>query len=253
MTLEKHRAISPSQAVHDVIAPELPERVRWHRLLLLTAAAMGVTAVVTTLLIFIDPVQITGQNGWYKPLKFAISISVYSVSLSWLIGLLRRGRRAAEIAGTVSAIALLIEMVIIVGAAAVGTTSHFNVSTPLHVVMLTVMAVSTVVIWAMALVVAIAVIVNPGTDHARNLTVRAATLVGLIGMGLGSLMVFPTAQQLDGGGVVGAHAVGVPDGGVGRWSRPAGTRLEHRWRRSAHSSLCWNACSPASADAFAGT
>ena len=35
---------------------------------------------------FVDPREVTGLNVWLKPLKFAISTAIYSVTLSWLVG-----------------------------------------------------------------------------------------------------------------------------------------------------------------------
>ena len=132
-----------------------------------------------------------------------------------------------------SAIGLLIEMVIIVGFAAIGETSHFNVATPLHTVMWSVMASSIVVVWLMVLVVAIALFRSPGADAARTLAIRAGVLLAIVGMGLAFLMTSPTDAQLnDFQGVAGAHAVGIADGGPGLpilgWSTVAGDlRVPH--------------------------
>ena len=79
---------------------------------------MVLLAVFATVASFVDPREVTGVNVWLKPLKFAISTAVYSVTLSWLLGQLRRMRRAAWIAGTVATVGLAIELVIITGFAA---------------------------------------------------------------------------------------------------------------------------------------
>ena len=104
-----------------------------NRVLLAVAAVMAATAVVTTVLAIVDPVQIVGRNGWLKPLKFSISIAVYALTIAWLLTLLpeRRQRLGRGIAWVIAA-AMAVEMAAIVGAVAAGTTSHFNVSTPLH-------------------------------------------------------------------------------------------------------------------------
>lgn len=207
--------------------------VRWHRPLLGLAALMGALAVAATVLAVVDPREILGQNAWFKPLKFALSIAIYSVTLAWLIGMLQRFERAGRWAGTVAVGALAVESVIITWAAAVGTTSHFNVSSPLHAVLWEVMGASIVLVWLMTMVVGIALWISRVPDRARSLTVKAGIVLALIGMALAFLMTQPQSYQLDDfEGVVGAHAVGVPDGGPGLpllgWSTEGGDlRVPH--------------------------
>ncbi|WP_150460448.1 hypothetical protein [Nesterenkonia ebinurensis] len=211
----------------------LPRPDRWHRPLIGLALVMVALSVVTVVLAIIDPREILGQNAWFKPLKFALSIAIYAVTLAWLIGQVRRLRRVADALGTVTALALVVEIVIIVGAAALGTTSHFNVATPLNTTLWAVMAVSITIVWLASLVVGAAVALSPGPDPARNLAVRAGVILGVVGMALAFLMTGPSEDQLnDFQGVAGAHAVGVDDGGAGMpffgWSTEGGDlRIPH--------------------------
>jgi hypothetical protein len=211
----------------------LPRPDRWHRPLLWLAALMGVLTLVTVVLSVVDPSPVTGHNAWFKPLKFAVSIAIYALTLAWLIGQVRRFRRLADIAGTVTVIALLIEMVIIVGAAAAGITSHFNVATPFNAALWAAMAGSIVVVWVLALAIGIALLFNPLPDRARTRAIRAGVLFGVVGMGLAFLMTSPTAEQLANfQGIAGAHAVGVADDGPGLpvlgWSTVGGDlRIPH--------------------------
>ena len=140
-------------------ATELPS-IRWHRPLLWLAAVMALLTVSALVARFADPREVTGTNLWDKPLKFAISTVIYSVSWSWLIGHLQKSRRVASILGTVIAVALAVELTIITGAAAAGTTSHFNVSTPFNTAMWSIMGVSISVLWAATLVVSIILLRN---------------------------------------------------------------------------------------------
>ena len=210
-----------------------PQPDRWHRPLLGLAVLSGLLALVVAVLAVADPQEVTGQDAWLKPLKFALSIGIYALTLAWLLGQVQRGRRAAGRAATVAVVGLLVEDVVIVRAAALGTTSHFNVSTPLSAALWSVMAVSIVVVWVATLVVAVTLFASPGPDAARTLAVRAAVVIALVGMALAFLMTAPTAaQQQDVQGVVGAHAVGVPDGGPGLpllgWSTTGGDlRIPH--------------------------
>jgi len=170
---------------------------------------------------------VTGAPLWAKPLKFSISILVYALTLAWLLGLLRRWRRVGWWAGTVTAVFLGVEMVIIVGAAIAGTTSHFNVSTPFAAALWDTMALSIVIVWSAAVPVAVLLFHADLGDPARSLAIRAGLLITLAGMALAFLMTGPTAAQLaDFRGIAGAHTVGMPDGGPGLpllgWSTVAG-------------------------------
>ncbi|PJJ71371.1 hypothetical protein CLV46_0916 [Diaminobutyricimonas aerilata] len=205
----------------------------WHPPLMTLAAATVVLTVVALAGYLVDPRELVGVPLWEKPLKFAISTFLYAVTFAWLISLLTRGRRFAWLVGTVSAVGLVIELVVIVGLQVAGQTSHFNVSTPFAAAMWAVMATSIAVVWVAALVVAFALLRAPLGDPARSLAIRAGAFIGVIGMALAFLMTSPTAQQLaDYQGIVGAHAVGVPDGGPGLpllgWSTVAGDlRIPH--------------------------
>ena len=198
------------------------------------AALLAATAVVTAVLAVADPVQITGGNGWLKPVKFSISLAVYAVTVAWLIDQLpERRRRAGRIGAWVITVAALIEMVVIVGAVAAGTTSHFNVSSPLAAALWATMGTAIAVLWLVNLGLAGLLWRAPGADAARQLAIRAGLVIGLAGMAVAFLMTSPSPEQLETyTGVVGAHAVGVADGGPGLpllgWSTTGGDlRVPH--------------------------
>lgn len=206
---------------------------RWHRPLLVLAAALGVLALATLVGWAIDDRQLLGVSVWEKPFKFAISGVIYSVTWAWLIGHFARLRRTAWWAGTIIAVTLAIELVIIVGFAAVGMTSHFNVSSPLTTTAWSIMATAITTLWVATFVAAVALWRNPGADPARRAAIRSGVAISLLGMGLAFLMTGPNADQLnDFQGIAGAHAVGVADGGPGLpvlgWSTVAGDlRIPH--------------------------
>ena len=207
--------------------------VRAHRPLFLLATAMAALSAVALVGLLIDDRTITGIPLWAKPLKFALSVGIYSLTFSWLIGQLGRWRRLAWWSGTVAAVFLGVEMVVIVWQALRGTTSHFNVSTPFDQTIWSVMAGSIALVWVATLVVAVVLFANPGPDRARTLTIRAAAVISLVGMALGFLMTTPTAAQIEAGAsIVGAHTVGFADGGPGLpllgWSTIGGDlRIPH--------------------------
>ncbi|WP_208007602.1 hypothetical protein [Labedella endophytica] len=204
-----------------------------HRPLLVLAVISAVFAVVCVVGVVVDPREVLGQPAWAKPLKFGLSIAVYAVTLAWMIGLAPRAHRLLSAVGNIVVVALVLEMVVIVGAVVTNTTSHFNVSTPLATAAWSLMAVSIVVVWVATAVVAVALVRAPLGDPARALAIRAGLVIGIIGMGLAFLMTSPTSEQLnDFQGVAGAHAVGVADGGPGLpllgWSTEGGDlRVPH--------------------------
>lgn len=110
---------------------------------------------------WVDARTFNGINIWIKPLKFAVSISVYLLTLAAVApllppGFVRTGYYRA-FAGLVL-LAVAFEMVMIIGAAALGTASHFNVATPLAAGLYTAMGILAVVLtsasavyaWALA-------------------------------------------------------------------------------------------------------
>jgi len=208
-------------------------RFGWHRPLLWLSFGMIALAAIALVGLVIDHRTITGMPLWVKPLKFALSVFIYSVTLSWLLGQVGRARRLAWWVGTVAAVFLVVEMVVIYGAAFVDTTSHFNVSTPFSAALWGTMAVSIVIVWSATILVAVLLFRADLGDSARSFAIRSGLIVAVIGMGLAFLMTSPTAAQLANfQGIAGAHTVGLPDGGPGLpllgWSTVAGDlRIPH--------------------------
>lgn len=206
---------------------------RWHRPLLVLGAMLAVLTIVTLIGWLVDDREVLGVNLWEKPLKFAISGTIYAITWSWIIGHFTRWQRAAWWAGTVITVTLAIELVVITGAAIAGITSHFNVSTPLATTLWSIMAVAITTLWIATFVAAVALWRNPGADPARQAAIRTGVAISLLGMGLAFLMTGPTADQLnDWQGIAGAHTVGSADGGPGLpllgWSTIAGDlRIPH--------------------------
>lgn len=220
-------------ALTDSVPPSTLATTRWHTPLLWLALAMLGLALACGVGMLVDDRTLLGVNVWEKPLKFAISTVVYAITWSWLIGQLQRGHRIAWWAGTASAILLVIELVIIAGAALFGITSHFNVATPVNIALWSIMAFSITTLWIATFLVSILLFRNPLGDQARTLAIRAGAVISLVGMGLAFLMTSPNAQQLDDfQGIAGAHTVGIADGGPGLpllgWSTVAGDlRIPH--------------------------
>ncbi|WP_206738597.1 hypothetical protein [Streptomyces sp. M3] len=198
---------------------------------------MAVMAVVAAVGILVDDRVLASAPIWAKPFKFALSFVVYALALAWLLTLLTRGRRLGRWAGTVVALACAGEMVIITGQVIRGKRSHFNHATPFDSMLYDAMAVTVVVLWTGTLVIAILLLRSRIADRASGWAVRSGVLIALAGAAMGFLMSQPSAGQRAAGGldtadVVGAHAVGVPDGGPSMpltgWSTTGGDlRVPH--------------------------
>ena len=174
-----------------------------------------------------DPRELGGVSAWEKPLKFFISSAIFSFTFSWLSSFITKGSRWVKLSGLLIAISLSVELVLIVAMAALGTTSHFNVSTPTAIVIWSLMATFISIVLFATLFLSITILLQKQQEFNLKLTLVLGSLNTAVGMGLAYLMTSPTANQLANfQGIAGAHAVGVVDGGPGLpffgWSTVAG-------------------------------
>jgi hypothetical protein len=210
-----------------------------NRPLTVTVILMLLTLIGTLIGILVDPRVITGAPAWIKPTKFAISISVYAATFVWLLGFVEGCRRLVRGIAWVTTLGLTNEMALIALQVVRGTTSHFNVSTPFNTAVFSIMAGTVVCIWTANLVLGIVLLRQRFADAAFAWSLRLGVLISFIGMGVAFLMTSgPTSAQRaaakagHGMPIVGAHSVGVADGGPGLpffgWSTAGGDlRIPH--------------------------
>jgi hypothetical protein len=183
--------------------------------------AMLFTFFATLVGVFADHRVITGAPAWLKPAKFAISVSVYCFTFVWLLGFVENRPRLVRLVANVTVASFIVEMIVIIAQAARGTTSHFNLTTPLNSFLWFTMGAFIVLVWTMNLLLAIMLLRQRMPDQAFAWSLRLGVLISSIGMAAAFLMVTPTPQQaaVIAGGygprIVGAHSVGVADGGPG--------------------------------------
>ncbi|MCC2629980.1 MAG: hypothetical protein K0S14_3630, partial [Thermomicrobiales bacterium] len=116
--------------------------------------SMLVVAVVALLGLAVDPRVITGAPAWMKPLKFAVSITIYGATLLWMLTFIPdRPRLVAAISWGVF-LGLGIEMVLIVMQVLRNTTSHFNQETPFDAAVFTAMGAVIAGMWLLNAIVA---------------------------------------------------------------------------------------------------
>jgi hypothetical protein len=187
-----------------------------YRSLLAFSWAMAALAVVAAVGLVVDDRVLAGAPIWFKPLKFAVSFVAYGLTLAWMLSRRPVQSRAAQWAAHTVVAAGTIEMAIITGQAIRGRRSHFNIETPLDQSLFAVMGLTIVVLWTATLVIALLLFRARLGDRAATWAIRLGLLIALAGLLLGGLMLAPTPQQQAAGQlstVVGAHSVGVPDGG----------------------------------------
>ncbi len=206
----------------------------------LTALVVGMLAVliVSLLGLVIDPRIITGAPAWLKPTKFALSIAIYAATLLWLLTLVDDRPRLVSVISWLVALGVGAEMVLIVVQVLRGTTSHFNVATAFDTTVFGIMAAVIAVIWLLTALIAALLFRRQFASPAIVWGVRLGLVIALIGMAVAFRMPQPTPQQeasMDATGsspIVGAHSIGVEDGGPGLpvvgWSTVGGDlRVAH--------------------------
>ncbi|MBX3053679.1 MAG: hypothetical protein KF753_19530 [Caldilineaceae bacterium] len=205
---------------------------RFNRMLTLAVLLHLALIPVALVLIFLHPTVITGSNAWIKPTKFAISVPIYLVTFGWFLAHVKRNARWIGFAATGAGIALLVETTLITVQAVRGVPSHFNNTTAFDAAVFSVMGGFIIFLTLLNLLLAIWLIFQKLPDRAFAWALRWGAIIAFAGMGVGSLMPPPTPAQLaalEAGEVVttiGAHSVGVEDGGPGLsflgWSTEGG-------------------------------
>lgn len=218
--------------------------------------AMVLTLLATIVGVFVDHRVITGAPVWLKPAKFAISVSIYCFTFVWLLSLVENRPRLVRLAANVTVISFIVEMVVIITQAARGTTSHFNISTPLNSFLWLTMGTFIAFVWGMNLLVTVLLVRQRIPDRAFAWSMRLGLFISLVGMAAAGLMVRATPTQMAAISagqrphIIGAHSVGVADGGPGLpivgWSTVGGlaSRAFCRLARPATTSSLWVAPGP---------
>src|SRR5262245_47481508 len=169
-----------------------------------------------------DHRQVMGINPWIKPMKFAISIAIYALTMGWLLYELPLREKVRRGVNWTIASTLVIEMALITMQAARGVTSHFNNATAFD---LAVFGVKGTVLNHNILVAAYVALKFWRTEAKIPAPYLWGIRIGLTIFTLASLEGFVMVSHS-------AHSVGVPDGGAGlplvNWSVKGGDlRVAH--------------------------
>ena len=211
-----------------------------HRpLALLTIGSAGLLAACLVLGL-VDHRQVTGAPVWLKPGKFAAA--VMTAGAAWPGSSARCAgppRAGVRFAGTAMAVLTALELVLITIQAARGVASHFNFTSLFDGAVFTTMAVSITLFWFAELYLTVPRFSLP-VRHARAHVGHPPGPGGCAARAAPPVTGWPNRRRSSGGAfrqggataVIGAHAVGVPDGGPGlpvtHWSTTGGDlRIPH--------------------------
>ena len=202
-------------------------RLKHTKSLFWLAVICVVVAVALIPLWILDSRELLGVSVWEKPIKFYISVAIFSFTYSWLSSFLTRGGRWVKLTGLVIAVSLAVENILILAVASNGETSHFNVSTPTAIAIWSIMATFISIVLFSTIFISLMILFQKQQEFNLKLALALGSINTAVGMGLAYLMTWPTATQLANyQGIAGAHAVGVSDGGPGLpflgWSTVAG-------------------------------
>ena len=213
-------------------------------------AVMLAAFIACALGVMIDPRTITGVPAWLKPAKFAISTAIFFGTIAWLFQYLTVWPRFNNdrVDGCFPS-SWFVEVGIIDVQAARGTTSHFNVGTPLDSALFLIMGVAIGVLWALSVGVAYALFRQPFANQTWGWSLRLGMLIFVLGAATGGIMLFTGARTV--AGACGSSERRVDRRPHGRGSRRrrriARCRLEPASRRPAHPSFLWLTRAPDSA------
>ena len=215
-------AALPRSSAPSILADLLARQ----RTLALYGLALIACAAVAVLLQQLDPRALaSGVNIWVKPAKFLFSIGVFALTAAWFFGYVRPERRRAPLLR--ATIALLIaagsfELLYIGWQAALAQDSHFNVTTPFHIMMYALMGLGAVLLVGTTLPLAWEIGRWPAPGLRSDFV--AAVVIGLLLTFLlgGALGGYMSAQP--------GHAVGAEGGRLFffGWNRSGGDlRIAH--------------------------
>lgn len=192
------------------------------RLLLGVGLAHGAVGLVCLGLLRVEATAILGVHPALKPLKFAVSIAVFLVTLAVLLPAVSTSPGTRRVLAGALALSMIVEMTIIGGQALRGRRSHFNFAHPLDAALTATMLVGIFVL--LLAMIAIALLAT-----ARPLALPPL-MAGAFRAALW-LFLFSAVSGLGMGGR-GRHTVGGDDGGPGmaltNWSSVHGDlRVSH--------------------------
>lgn len=172
--------------------------------------------------LFIDERTLMGVSVWLKPLKFSISISIYLLTVGYLISKYPYSKRKKNLINHITMWSLLLEFLIILYQGSRGVQSHYNIATNFDAILFMLMGVFVGInVLTMVLFIIDTVRLKLKTTKSVQWAILMGWLVVFFGSWVGGQMI---AQM--------GHNIGVSDGGEGlplvNWSTIGGDlRIAH--------------------------
>jgi hypothetical protein len=167
-------------------------------------------------------IEVMGVNAWYKPIKFALSIGIYSWTMGWFTHYLGQSQ-GITVFNWIVIIMLGFEIIYIGLQAGRGQLSHFNLTHPLYANLYVLMAAAATIVSLATAYIGWAFIQRdfPGLPDYYIWAIR----IGIILFVIFSLEGFVMGSRM-------SHTIGGPDGGEGlpilNWSYKYGDpRIAH--------------------------
>lgn len=174
--------------------------------------------VISSMGLVLDDRVLNYSPLWLKPLKFAVSSVIYSITLLYLTSLIPN-QKSIKLANAITNYGLTVELIIIYLQAYRGRMSHFNFQTFDDMILFQVMAFAIVLVW-MSLLIYIWGFFK--LDANKNLlipTIRVGLIITFFSMGMAFTMTSPSKEDLKKaeanqgpiGIVMGSHSVNETD------------------------------------------
>ncbi len=210
---------------------------RWSPVMIRMAGVSAALLGIALVGLMVDDRIITGAPAWLKPAKFGASGAIYLFTMAWMVKDLPKSRML-RIATTLIGWILMLETVVIALQVMRGTSSHFNIDTPLDAATFASMGVGIATVWIMSAILLWQHLRTPATDRGMALALRIGLALNIGGAGVGWTMTQPRTEQFaamkrgERPFLAGSHTVGAADGGPGlpltKWSRTHGDlRIPH--------------------------
>lgn len=172
---------------------------------------------------FFDSRTVLGINPWIKPMKFTISIIFFVWTMIFVLAYLENHPVKVQWYSGLIALSMLIEIVLIFFQSYRGTTSHFNIQTPLNILIFNIMGIFILLNTIIVILICIDYYFLKSPHISPEM--HRAIFFGLILMLLAS---FESGFMLS----INRHTVGAADGGAGlpflNWSTQYGDlRVAH--------------------------
>jgi hypothetical protein len=181
-----------------------------------------VNSVICLVLAGVTTTQVLGINAFIKPAKFFVSVGLFCWTMDWYMVLLPQ-RRPVRIYSWAVVLIMTFELTIVIGQAALGKLSHFNVSSAFDGILFSLMGIGITVftVWTAYIGYLFFRSKPAGIAPAYLWGIRLGVLLFVIFAFEGFMMV----SRL-------SHTVGAPDGGPGlpaiNWStRNGDLRVAH--------------------------